>query len=179
MKQILFVIFSIAMLSACTFSGGKASLSGAPAADSRPPAYSSFQIGRKAIQLLPYPMRMSKLRHVVRSDNPDFFRAIEERKNELGAFDHSRGIGQELSWLETRMELWTKAVQPICGSSHMFELYSWRGGLTQLVLNAYGRELSSADEDIINRIDGMNITPQAKFEIYCLSVLSSLEFLTL
>lgn len=178
MRHTIFVILLCVYLPSCTFSGGKAGPSGTHVSDSAP-AQSAFQIGRKAIQLLPYPMRMSKLRHVVRSDNGEFYRSIEERKTELGAYDHSRGIGQELTWLETRMELWTKALQPICSSSHMFGQYSWRDGLAQFVQNAYGRDLSDADQAIISRIDGLNATPQAKFELYCLSVLSSLEFLTL
>jgi hypothetical protein len=139
----------------------------------------SFGIARKAIQLLPYPMRISKLRYVVGSTDAALYEKIEERKNELGAYNYANGVNQELSWLETRMNLWTKGLQPICASEHMRARYPWQDGFRNFVFNAFGREPIDADNDIFNRINATNATSGEKFEVLCTTLLSSLEFLTL
>lgn len=138
-----------------------------------------FGLGRKAVQLLPYPMRLSKLQHVVGSSDATFYKEIEDRKGELGGFDYAKGVRQELSWLESRMTVWTKGLQPICTSDQMRSRYPWTSGLRNFFVAAFGREPGSQDLDLISRVDSQNATSNEKFEVLCTSVLSSLEFLTL
>jgi hypothetical protein len=138
-----------------------------------------FSVGRKAVQLLPFPMRMSKLRSVVGSDDATLYKEIEDRKGELGGFDYASGVRQELSWLESRMTSWTKGLRPICTSEIMRSKYSWTGGLRKFFVAAYGREPSGHDLEMVSRVDSQGASAGEKFEILCTAVLSSLEFLTL
>ncbi|HUP56139.1 MAG TPA: hypothetical protein VM598_01715 [Bdellovibrionota bacterium] len=138
-----------------------------------------FLIGRKAIQLLPFKHRLSKLRAVVGTDDPAIYDKVIESRFELGEFDHANGINQELSWLETRMSTWLKALEPVCASGTFLSRYAWPDGARRLLVAAYGRQPTEEERLVIDTVQNATGSDTQRMQILCLSVLSSLEFLTL
>jgi hypothetical protein len=141
---------------------------------------SVFSIGRKSIKILPYDVRISKIRALGGpSLQPYHLSLLEERKYELGAYNHAAGVGVELSWSEARMALWVESIQPICSSGEMKSRFPWPGAASEFLRAAYGRTNNASDSALINQVAGLSADDNQRFEVFCTVVLSSLEFLNL
>ncbi|MEQ1876067.1 MAG: hypothetical protein ABL958_05435 [Bdellovibrionia bacterium] len=139
-----------------------------------------FKIGRKSTQLMPYAVRLSKIRALAGNVPPELFAELERRRFEVGDFDYSKGVGQELSWSETRMTVWAMSLQPLCASAELKTKYPWPAGAEKFLAAAYGRTIRDEDRAVIDEVlKTPNSGRNQKFEILCTTVLSSMEFLAL
>ena len=139
-----------------------------------------FKIGRKSTQLLPYSVRISKIKSLSGQVPASLFDELERRQFELGGFDYSKGVGQELSWSETRMTVWAKALQPLCTSQELKNKYPWPASAEKFLKAAYGRTLGPDDLSFIEDVKKtQNASASERFEIFCTTTLSSMEFLSL
>lgn len=121
-----------------------------------------------------------------------------KRRYDLGDYDHAKGINPDLSWGSARMAAWVAALRPICNSAVMKERYpEFPIDLPELMHDAYGYT-PTADElaPFLALFDGADdpdapdqggiddkgtgpidpLSPAARYELGCLAVLTSLEF---
>ncbi len=94
----------------------------------------------------------------------------------LGDYNFAQAIAPNSNWESSDMVRWLENLQPACVGTR--PTTPWPEGGTNLMTRTYGRTISSADSMILNEIDNLNITSNEKYEILCLVLLSSLEFVT-
>jgi hypothetical protein len=140
---------------------------------------SAFQISRNSIKLLPFSVRLTKIRSLTGSAEPSLYSELMARRFELGAYDFANGVNQELTWTETRIGLWLKAIQPVCSSNILKSKFPYPASAANFIKAAYGRETNNSDLILLSKVSSSTGTDIQKFEMLCSVVLSSLEFTTL
>lgn len=136
-----------------------------------------FSIKRN-IQILPFPTRISKLKTIV-GTNPDLYMELERNRYELGDFDYASGTGQDLTWTNSRMNLWIRSLQPLCSSGDVQSRFPFSEKSKEFVKAVYGREPNRVDLEVINRISALTVSANEKTQVLCTVLLSSLEFVHL
>ncbi len=139
----------------------------------------TFNIKRNSIKLLPFTVRLTKIQSLLGPNDGALLSDLLARQNELGSYDYANGVNQELTWTETRIGTWVKAIQPICTSASIKGKFPYPGSATAFVKAAYGRDLSEIDQEMLSQVAAAGGTNVQKFEALCTVVLSSLEFTTL
>ena len=138
-----------------------------------------FAVPRDRIELLPYHVRVQRLRDVARLTERDPALAVlAANANDLGDHDYSQGIRPKLQWNASTMSLWVKSLEPICESTAMHDRYpSFPGDLGALLEAAYGRAPTDGEVDEIwSATQGR--PDEQRYQLTCLGLLSSLEFVT-
>jgi hypothetical protein len=141
-----------------------------------PPA---FVISRDNSQLLPFHIRLSKLQRVtgLTQDDPAFGEIMRNRYA-LGDHNYGQGIGADLSWSAAKMSTWVRALKPVCASEAMLTRYpALPEHLNELVISAFGREVTEDDLAIVEDALAQGNVPEAqRYETTCLAILTSMEF---
>lgn len=94
----------------------------------------------------------------------------------LGDYDYANGVAAKTTWESSDMKRWLESVQPACSGTRPTN--PWPNAANALFVRAYGRGLSADDTVILNDIDRLNLPGEEKYEILCLVLLSSMEFVT-
>ncbi len=134
-----------------------------------------FRVPRDSRVLLPFDVRLGRLAAVLGVDPEDGVLApVRAARSELGAHDFANGVSPELTWNASKMSLWVDVLTPICASSTMRDQYpelTAAADLRALMSVAYGREVEvEAAEELLADFG------DATYELRCLTVLSSAEF---
>jgi hypothetical protein len=131
------------------------------------------------IALLPFDVRLEKVARVAGLQVTDpLLDPLRARRLELGDHDFASGVKPDTSWTSSRLATWVKALRPVCASSRMRERYpALPEKLDDMVLAAYGRHATAQDRASVDQVlGGSPGDDQARYEVVCLAVLSSLEF---
>lgn len=161
------------ILSGCTAEHSKEDSSSSSGQYSK----TTFQISRE-VQILPFATRLAKLKRVA-GDKESLFIEIQDNRYELGDFDFAQGIGQDLTWTQTRMNIWIRSLQPICSSSDIKVKYPFSTKAQEFLKVAYGREPTSTDQQMIDQVAAQSASDDERTQIFCTVVLASLEFVHL
>ncbi len=137
-----------------------------------------FMLPVEEVMMTPFPVRMANLSAVasVPLDHPMFFKAYDLRLL-LGDHDYSQVLAPNLRWSVDAMQNWVKAVKPVCASNEIHVKYP--NLLTDpgsLVRDAYGRDPAPEDLEPLLDIAGSTMDTESKYQLTCIAVLSSLEF---
>jgi hypothetical protein len=159
----------------CGFTGMRANLDGSYSSTSVP----IFNIQRNTVKLLPFSVRLTKIQALLPPGSTALLNELIARQNELGGYDYANGVNQELTWTETRIGIWVKALQPICASGAIKGKFPYPNSATTFVEAAYGRKVTDVDTAILGQISSAAGNNDQKFESLCTVILSSLEFTTL
>lgn len=131
------------------------------------------------LALLPFDVRLAKVAEVagVSPDDPALA-ALRERRFELGDHDHSKGVKPDLTWSSARIGTWVKALKPVCKSTAMRTRYpALPQHLGDLVLAAYGRHVTEEDRTAVQEtVVATALDSESQYQLVCLAILSSLEF---
>lgn len=141
----------------------------------------AFELDKISIKLLPFHVRLKKLETVVGLPSTDpIFSELLNARYSLGDHNYGSNIGADLTWNATKISLWMKSVQPICASEAMAQrypdLYGQPDDLDALWMSAYSRPIEADERADIEAIDISNLNEAQRYEAYCLTVLSSAEF---
>ncbi len=156
-------------------------LGGAPTGPITPPepVELSFSFSPSIHPLL-FKIRIEKLAYVLNTVSSNaLFDGLRSSRDLLGDYDFARSIQPSISWEPTDMNRWLQAMQSICSSTTFRNTYTWPSGTNLFLMRALGREANSADQANIQEITNLaNSTNQERFEVFCLTTLSSLEFIS-
>ncbi len=137
---------------------------------------SLFKIERKTVMILPYAVRINKLKSIIGSTDSALYAQLESQKMSLGHYDFSKGIAPDVTWTDARLTAWTLGLQPYCSSPALVQKYPFPQNAGNFILAAYGRKLSADDQSVVDSIQTLSTTAVQKLELFCYVVLSSLEF---
>ncbi len=135
-----------------------------------------FKIERNAIKILPYDIRINKLKSLVGSEDSSLYTKLESKRIELGAYDYAKGAGQDLTWIDSRLTAWTEGLQPYCSSPLLRSKFPFPQSAMMFIETAMGRDVNSQDQSNIAEITAANISNEMRLELLCYVTLSSLEF---
>ncbi len=146
----------------------------------RPPEPRNVELAAPEIQLQPFAVRMSKLAHVVGVpvDDP-VFDTLNGQRFALGDHDYARALRPDRRWSARKISIWIKGLLPVCASSELRDRYPSLATSPEVFLEAaYGRTADAADLAAV--AEGLTAAsgPADDEMTVCLSVLSSLEFVT-
>lgn len=138
-----------------------------------------FELGRDAVRLLPFQVRFKRLQQLlgVPAEDPAFD-VLRARRYELGDYNYAEGINPDLNWTATRMTAWVAAMRPVCSSAAIKARFpGFPDHLDDLMTAAYGEapepaELAAYD----NLLGDASFDDLTRYELVCVAVLSSLEF---
>lgn len=135
-----------------------------------------YKIERNSVKLLPYEIRLHKLKSLIGSEESSLYTQLENRKIELGAYDFAKGVSQDLTWIDSRLASWTESLQPYCSSGTLRTKYPFPQGAKDFIETALGREINAEDQSNINDLMAVNASSEQRMELLCYVTLSSLEF---
>lgn len=143
------------------------------------PLPDAFTLTRSSVQLLPFPVRLSKLAAVaqVSTDDPLLAPVVAARLS-LGDHDYAHGIPADRTWTASKLTAWVAAVRPICASTQFRARFpALPADLGALIEAAYGRAADAEDRAAID--EALAELPaedtEARYTAVCLAVLSSME----
>lgn len=149
---------------------------GAPAPIAPP---NGFTVPAQAPQLLPFSVRLQRVAAVAGVPTSDpLLAALRANRTELGDHDYANSVKTDLGWTALKMSVWVRSVQPVCQSDAMRRRYAdLPANLPQLVEAAFGRAATAQDTaDVQASLNGLTLSPAARYQTLCLAVLSSMEF---
>lgn len=129
-------------------------------------------------KLLPYPSRLKKVEYVLQAEGSGdpSLQLIHLLAKDLGHHDYSAGIQPDDAWTKNIMTAWAHAIAPVCRSPRFRELYSSPASWDALVFRAFGRRMSQDEKGLRDEITSSGFTPERKLELFCFSILGSVEF---
>lgn len=100
--------------------------------------------------------------------------------NRFALGDYNFGVGQtpNYNWQATEMVEWLTGLQPVCAAADLKVRYPYPAGLNAFFQLNYGRDMNSEDKAAVAAVDSLNATASEKFEIVCMAMLTSREFIT-
>jgi hypothetical protein len=131
-------------------------------------------------QLLPFWVRMQRVSAVVgRPLDDPMFDDLKANRLGLGDYDYASGVKPDRMWSPGRMTLWAKSLRPVCASDAMRSLYpnlaTDPGQVVALASSAWGRTVTQ--EELSFEAPSLASLGQAeRYEVVCLSILTSAEF---
>lgn len=128
---------------------------------------------KMSTDVLLYRTRFSKLQSLVGAGSASLSRLVEQ-KMFLGDYDYSQAILPKFSWEATDIKAWMEAVDPNC--VQLRTRYAWPTQMNNFLMETTGRSPTSLDQTTIQEINALNIPGQEKFDIFCVTVLTSKEF---
>jgi len=141
---------------------------------------SAFGLDRAQPQLLPFGARLRRVASVagVPLDSP-ILDELEANRIALGDYDFARGVAPDSTWTASRIALWAKSLRPVCASAEMRARYgALPAELSDLMKTAYGRTPTPEEISEITSVasEAGTMTDDERYEVLCLAVLSSAEF---
>lgn len=131
------------------------------------------------VNLMPFHARLANLAMVlgVEQDDP-ILDTVKDVRYQLGDHDWANGYAADLRWSADRMQVWVRALKPICDSSVMRtrypDLVQDPGSLQRV---AWGREPTGEDLDAMSSMmTSSDHDWDTQYRLMCLAVLSSLDF---
>ncbi|HVH45594.1 MAG TPA: hypothetical protein VM925_24740 [Labilithrix sp.] len=131
------------------------------------------------LSLLPFDVRLAKVASVAGIETDDSALAtMRARRFDLGDHDHAKGVKADLTWSASRIGTWVKALRPVCASTAMRRSYpALPQNLGELVLAAYGRAATDEDRAAVKEaVAASALDSESEYQVICLAILSSLEF---
>lgn len=139
---------------------------------------SPFHVPEDEVRLLPFHVRARNLAEVVGvTEDHSMFTQLRATRYQLGDHDYANGIAPDLRWDAQKMQVWVKAMIPVCDSAEFKDRYpDLLTDPTALLQQVYGRQ--PTDDEITAYDDVMvaDATPDVQYQLACASILSSLEF---
>lgn len=178
------VLAAAASLAACTgdietFGGGESQQGETPSAEG-PIGNEAFDLATEQPQLLPFNVRFGRLAAVVGLETTDpLFDLVRKNRTSLGDHDFANGQQPDRLWSSSRMALWVRSLKPVCASAAMKARYpSLPADLPALIENAFGRPANDEDRAMVADAlaDAAELPEATRYQIACLAVLSSAEF---
>lgn len=118
--------------------------------------------------------RLGKLSYLVQSTTDPSLDKVKADRMFLGDYDFSKAILPKVSWEATDMKAWLEAVEPVCVAQR--SRFPWPSGAASFVLDSLGRSPSSLENTLIQEISAMGVSTAEKFDIFCMSILTSKEY---
>lgn len=140
------------------------------------PVSAMFKIERSSVRVLPYEVRLAKLKSLIGSTNPALYAQLESRKIDLGSYDFSRGVAQDLTWIDSKITIWAKSLTPFCSSQELRTKFPYPTSAVNFIESALGRSINTEDQTNINEVTALAVSNELKLEVLCYITLSSLEF---
>ncbi len=126
-----------------------------------------------------FPNRLNKLNYVIGSNPGTSLNALISNRFLLGDYNFSTNVIPNYSWGATEMLNWSENLQSFCSSPNFLNQFAWITAAEVLMERAYGRMPDSQDMSIFNEINTINnINDQERIQILCLTLLTSMEFIT-
>ena len=132
-------------------------------------------------RLLPFPVRMQNLSHVVGQglEHPMFL-DLYDMRYQLGDHDYASGVASDLRWSAERMQYWVRGLKPVCTSTEMQAAYP--DLLTDprpLMRTAWGHEPSEEEVQSLADLQGGSLPPEDQYMVTCVAVLTALDFVSI
>lgn len=131
-------------------------------------------------QLLPFNVRLSRLAAVVGVPTTDpIFDTVRKNRTNLGDHDFANGQQPDRLWSSSRMSLWVRSLKPVCASAAMKDRYpSLPANMPAMIDNAFGRPATDEDKANVEAAlaDAADLPEATRYQIACLAILSSAEF---
>lgn len=140
--------------------------------NSGPPADLTFDFKVSTDPLL-FRTRFAKLESIVGRGSTSL-NTLNQQRIFLGDYDFSRAIMPKSSWEATDIKAWMEAVDPIC--VQLRSQYAWPTQVSQFLQATAGRSPTALDQSIVQEINALSLPAQEKFDIFCVTVLTSKEF---
>lgn len=123
-----------------------------------------------------FQVRLGKVAHSLNiAENDTALSSLRTNRFVLGDYDFANAVSPRTTWESSDMGRWLENIQPACTGTRPTN--PWPTAANTLFARAYGRAMSSADTMIVNDIDRMAIPGEEKYEILCLVLLTSMEFI--
>lgn len=140
-----------------------------------------FNVPTDEARLLPFPVRMQNLAHVVGQDlSHPMFLELYELRYQLGDHDYASGVASDLRWSAERMQYWVRGLKPVCTSTEMQAAYP--DLLTDprpLMRSAWGHEPAADEVEAVLDLQGGSLPPEDLYMVSCAAVLTSLDFVSI
>lgn len=137
-----------------------------------------FDVPGEEVRLLPFHVRIRNLSELVGVEEDDaIFTTLRAQRYQLGDHDYANGIAPDLRWDAQKMQVWVKAMMPVCDSTEFKTKYpDLLADPVPLLQQVYGRqptgeEIASYDDVMVSNYD-----EDTRYRLACVSILSSLEF---
>ena len=125
-----------------------------------------------------FQVRMDKLNYVMGNSGLSSINQIQNNRFLLGDYNFAQTIIPNFSWGVNDTKTWMENINDVCSSQELRDQYPWPSGVPNLVFNSMGRSIDSDESSMISEVNNLSIPNNEKFEIMCLALLSSMEFIT-
>ena len=128
-----------------------------------------------SIEPLLFQVRLGKVANTLNvAESNSALGSLRNNRLLLGDYDFANSVSPRTTWESSDMGRWLENIQPACSGTRPTN--PWPSAANTLFTRAYGRAMSADDTVIMNDIDRMNIPGDEKYEILCMVLLSSMEF---
>ncbi|MES3038865.1 MAG: hypothetical protein V4736_13230 [Bdellovibrionota bacterium] len=134
----------------------------------------NFQIN---IDPLPFLTRTAKIEYLLGSGLSTSTAKLYSERIYLGDYDFSLKIIPKIAWDTGEMQKWLEGVEPVCISTEFQQKFSWEQS-PAFIRSALGRDANATDDLLIQDVNSLQIPEAEKFATLCMTVLTSLEFIT-
>lgn len=131
-----------------------------------------------SIEPLPFRVRLAKLANILGSSTSPSLSQIQQNNLLLGDYDYYQGVIPKYSFETNDMKTWMTSVEPICGSTELSSKYAWPTGAGAFAQAALGRPLNATETSVVQDVNGLSTTAAEKFKVFCITLLTSLEFIS-
>lgn len=129
------------------------------------------------VEPISFRARLGKLSVLAQSPDDASLAKLKSDRLFLGDYDFANAILPKVSWEATDMKAWIEAVDPVCSSGAMRARYPWPSGASAFLQATIGRGPDALDNAIIQEISASAAIPAGeKFDVFCMSVISSKEY---
>jgi hypothetical protein len=126
---------------------------------------------------LPFQTRFAKISRLPNTPASIALDPLRGNRILLGDYDFAAGIVPKFSWEASDIKNWQEAVLPVCASNETKTKYPWPAGMPNFLMATVGRAPSAVESQILSEIDALaGISAGEKFEIFCLTTVSSMEY---
>jgi hypothetical protein len=137
-----------------------------------------FELPADEVELLPFHVRLANLERVTGLPQDHFaYTEVLRQRQMLGDHDYAAGVAADLHWSPQKMQVWVKALIPICDSTEFQAKYpDLLEDPSSLVQAAYGRDPTEAELEGLGELAAEEPDLAMRYRMACLAVISSLEF---
>lgn len=149
-----------------------------PTAD---PAFDpAFNLPETQPQLLPFWVRLERVAGVLdRTTDDPLFELLRQNRLGLGDYDYASGVKPDRMWSPARISLWAKSLKPVCSSTEMHAMFPGLATVpadaVALASKAWGRSVATSELNF-DAPSLAALEASARYEMVCLAILSSAEF---
>ena len=146
--------------------------------DTGDPGDAPFELPAEEVKLLPFHVRVQNLVTIVGESEDHFvFDELRRQRYLLGDHDFANGIAPDLAWNATKMQMWVKAMIPICDSTQFKARYpDLVADPLPLLQQTYGRDPTAEELAGLDDLASGGLDADTHYRLLCVTMLSSLEF---